>query len=398
MISALKNYFRKKDINDYRIICNEINRETIQFFDGKFTNNCGKHKVFFIIFNEKKKSIYIKTNQINDNTITYIDFLRKRHLFSDNEYNLAQDKCLVSPKLHTFEFDESNLKKSLMNSNEINFAELNYFDHSISIYSMRNTFHDNACFRYLELITRDGNRITANLTKNTKKLKDIIDAQIYPFTELPETCVKDLNLLKIRKQPIAYLLHFLLAALNGYNIESEKSFIKYENIYVRLLNKDISLICAQDTFMNYDAEGNINEEFFLIKDGFLQNILCDLTLCSRFKQINTATQFNYFNNMLTVSSASLKLEMNLPYNDAEYEFDVKFIDPRTAVFDFSTGLLDCQLIGYEKGSVKLEALHFCGSILSLINNAQFVSSDYLDLDDYAFKEYIVNIRKENEND
>lgn len=143
---------------------------------------------------------------------------------------------------------------------------------------------------------------------------------------------------------------------------------------------------------------NMNEEFFLIKDGFLQNVLCDLTLCSRFKQIKTATQFNYFNNMLTVSAASLKLEMNLPYNDTDYEFDVKFIDPRTAVFDFSTGLLDCQLIGYENESIKLEALHFSGSILSLINNAQFVSSDYFDLEDYTFKEYIVNIRKENEND
>ncbi len=392
MIKNLKTYFQKNNIVEYRIIKNSIKRKKIYKNDMNMISIENENKeIYIIIFNDCEKRGYIKTNLISAATINFIDFIRKEKLLSIGNFKICYTSNLPPNKNQKSIVSESAILEYMKSSENINYIEINEFFHEINVYLPEKSYFDNNTFRYLEFIDKGGNRVTSNITDGLKALSEITKSQLFKITEKLDYCKDHIKFIKMDVQPISFILHFLLSAFNGHNIDSDKSFIKIKNIKSRFCHNNISLICLQNKYLNFDSEGNLNSKFYLIKKGIIENILCDLELSNSQLIDYTATQYNYFSDMIYISSASLLLEMDFPFNDLDYDFEVKYINPIDTVFDLETGVIKCKLIGYRKGYKKVEVLNYNNSILNFLNNVKYVSSEYLHEEDYIYKKYIFQL-------
>ena len=95
--------------------------------------------------------------------------------------------------------------------------------------------------------------------------------------------------------------------------------------------------------------------------------MCDLDLANTLKLDNTATQYNYFSNLTTISSSALSLTFDLPYNTVDYDFEVVKINPYSSKLDLNTGIITCEFIGYYKNSRDLCKYKYTGNILDFVN-------------------------------
>lgn len=396
MEQILNDFFMEKKISNYRVISHIIKHKNIKY-PQKNNEEITLNNRNFILINFIYNGLLfnLKTNLINHNTIKCLNLLINANLGSTNylDFNINYNKLICNHSETIRDDVLTRIESEFEEIKNINFFELNSFEHSIILNSNKGDFHQKNTINFINFSDSMGNIYHGELKNSNNSLIEMMKQQqvSIPDYSIIKSEFEELNITKFTKQPIMLIMHFLEYLLHSYNVLSHKSYFNKDNINLRIFPECVSLHKNVNPYFNVDVEGSIFSESFLIKHGYFVDIISNKKMAFDLELSGSDAKFNYFTGDISISPGTLFLDISKGYSN-HYTEIIDFIDPINKKFNYLTGELELVMYGKDAFSNRYKKYTYKSTIFDLLSKISNVASDVLIFDNYMFKELIFDFK------